>query len=66
MPGLLRAVHVREGDIVDRDARLCTLEAMKMENELRSPAHGRVIRLDARAGAKVEGGAILVVVAETE
>ena len=66
MPGLLRAVHVREGDIVERDAPLCTLEAMKMENELRSPVHGRVIRLDARAGAKVEGGAILAVVAETE
>lgn len=66
MPGLLRAVHVREGDIVERDAPLCTLEAMKMENDLRSPVRGRVIRLDARAGAKVEGGALLVVVSETE
>ena len=66
MPGLLRAVHVREGDIVERDAPLCTLEAMKMENELRAPARGRVVKLEARVGVKVEGGAVLVVLAETE
>ncbi len=64
MPGLLKAVHVREGDVVERDAALVTLEAMKMENELRAPAAGRVTKLDARAGAKVEGGAVLVVLTE--
>ena len=66
MPGLLSAVHVKEGDIVERDAPLCTLEAMKMENELRAPARARVLKLGARAGAKVEGGAVLVVLAEVE
>jgi biotin carboxyl carrier protein len=66
MPGLLRAVHVKEGDVVERDQPLVTLEAMKMENELRSPARGRVIRLIAAAGAKVDGGAVLVVLAEVE
>jgi len=66
MPGLLRAVHVKEGDIVERDAPLITLEAMKMENELRAPAHARVVKLAASAGAKVEGGAVLVVLAEVE
>jgi biotin carboxyl carrier protein len=66
MPGLLRAVHVREGDIVDRDAPVVTLEAMKMENEIRAPARGRVTKLAARAGSKVEGGAVLVVLTEIE
>ena len=66
MPGLLKAVHVREGDLVERDAALLTLEAMKMENELRAPARGRVVKLAARAGSKVEGGAVLVIVAESE
>jgi 3-methylcrotonyl-CoA carboxylase alpha subunit len=66
MPGLLKAVHVAEGDLVERDAALVTLEAMKMENELRAPARGRVVKLAARAGTKVEGGAVLVVVAEAE
>jgi biotin carboxyl carrier protein len=66
MPGLLRAVHVREGDVVDREQPVVTLEAMKMENELRAPARVRVVRLDARAGEKVEGGQVLAVLAEVE
>lgn len=65
MPGLLKAVHVREGDVVERDAALVTLEAMKMENELRAPAAGRIAKIDAREGSKVEGGAVLVVLTET-
>jgi len=66
MPGLLKAVHVAEGDLVERDAALITLEAMKMENELRAPARGRVVKLAARAGTKVEGGAVLAVLTEAE
>jgi biotin carboxyl carrier protein len=66
MPGLLRAVHVREGDIVEREQPLVTLEAMKMENELRAPARARIVRLDARAGEKVEGGQVLAVLAEVD
>ena len=66
MPGLLKAVHVSEGDVVERDAALLVLEAMKMENELRAPARGRVVKLVARAGMKVEGGSVLAVLAETE
>jgi glutaconyl-CoA/methylmalonyl-CoA decarboxylase subunit gamma len=63
MPGLLKAVHVREGDRVEMDAAVATLEAMKMENELRAPAAGRVAKIAASAGAKVEGGVVLVVIA---
>ena len=63
MPGLLKAVHVREGDTVERGAPLVTLEAMKMENELRAPLAGQVTRVAVAAGAKVEGGALLVVLA---
>ena len=66
MPGLLRAVHVKEGDTVERDAPLVTLEAMKMENELRAPARGRVVKVTARAGDKVEGGATLIVLVDAE
>jgi 3-methylcrotonyl-CoA carboxylase alpha subunit len=66
MPGLLKTVHVAEGDIVERDAPLMTLEAMKMENELLAPARGRIVRLAVGAGTKVEGGAMLAVLEETE
>jgi biotin carboxyl carrier protein len=63
MPGLLKAVHVNEGDRVERDAALATLEAMKMENELLAPSAGRVTKVGAAAGAKVEAGAVLFVIA---
>ena len=63
MPGLLKAVHVKEGDRVAADAPLVTLEAMKMENELLAPSAGRIAKVGAAAGAKVEAGAVLIVIA---
>ncbi|HUG05429.1 MAG TPA: biotin/lipoyl-containing protein [Candidatus Limnocylindria bacterium] len=66
MPGLLKTVHVAEGDVVERDAPLMTLEAMKMENELLAPARGRVVRLAVGAGTKVERGAVLAVLEEAD
>ncbi len=61
MSGLLKAVHVSEGDVIEAGRPLVTLEAMKMENELVAPARGRVLRLAASAGSTVEGGAVLAV-----
>jgi biotin carboxyl carrier protein len=66
MPGLLKTVHVSEGDVVESGAPLMTLEAMKMENELLAPARGRVVRLAVAAGTKVEGGAMLAVLEDAE
>jgi 3-methylcrotonyl-CoA carboxylase alpha subunit len=63
MPGLLKAVHVKEGDHVAADAPLATLEAMKMENELLAPSAGRIAKVRATAGTKVEAGAVLIVIA---
>ena len=61
MPGLLKRVHVKEGDTVERDAPIATLEAMKMENELLAPIRGRVTKLTHGSGTKIEGGAVLAV-----
>ena len=63
MPGLLKAVHVKEGDQVEAQAPLATLEAMKMENELRAPSAGRIAKVAATVGVKVEAGAVLIVIA---
>jgi biotin carboxyl carrier protein len=63
MPGLLKAVHVKEGDRVEAEAPLATLEAMKMENELLAPSAGRIAKVAAAAGVKVEAGAVLIVIA---
>ena len=61
MPGLLKAVHVVEGDVVDEHAPIVTLEAMKMENELLAPIRGRVTKVTQTAGTKVDGGAVLAI-----
>jgi biotin carboxyl carrier protein len=63
MPGLILAVHVKEGDVVEEGGSVCTLEAMKMENELTVPRRARVTRLAASRGAKVNGGDLLAVLA---
>jgi pyruvate carboxylase subunit B len=60
MPGLIVRVAVAEGDEVRAGQPLVVMEAMKMENELRSPAAGRVRSVVAQVGAAVEKGALLV------
>ena len=62
MPGLLKKLHVREGDTVERDAPIATLEAMKMENELLAPRAGRITEVRCAEGAAVEAGQDLVLV----
>jgi 3-methylcrotonyl-CoA carboxylase alpha subunit len=61
MPGFLKRLHVKEGDMVERDTPIATLEAMKMENELLAPIRGRVTKLRHVSGTKIEGGAVLAV-----
>ncbi len=60
MPGMLKQVLVEEGEVVPKGASLCILEAMKMENEIKSPARLRVQRIFTRAGSAVEKGTRLV------
>ena len=60
MPGLIVRVTVTEGDSVSAGQGLVVMEAMKMENELRSAAAGTVKRILVTPGTAVEKGAILV------
>lgn len=59
MPGRILRILVAEGDAVAEGDVICTLEAMKMENELRTPKAGRVKALRAQPGQAVERGAVL-------
>jgi biotin carboxyl carrier protein len=63
MPGKVVRVLVKVGDEVAEGQGLVVVEAMKMENELKSPKAGKVAELHAVEGAAVESGAKLVVVA---
>ena len=63
MPGKVVRVLVKIGDQVEEGQGLIVVEAMKMENELKSPKAGTVVELSAQEGAAVESGAKLAVVA---
>jgi pyruvate carboxylase subunit B len=60
MPGLIVRVNVAPGDVVQAGQGLVVMEAMKMENELRTQAGGTVKAVLVQPGATVEKGARLV------
>jgi biotin carboxyl carrier protein len=62
MPGRIIKVLVKPGDEVEERQPLVVVEAMKMENELRSPRRGRVTEVTVVEGALVEAKTVLVVV----
>jgi biotin carboxyl carrier protein len=64
MPGRVVRLMVAQGDSVRRGQSLLILEAMKMENDIQSPADGVVDELFINAGDTVEAGGALLHVRE--
>jgi biotin carboxyl carrier protein len=62
MPGKVVRMLVRQGDDVAARQAIVVVEAMKMENELRSPKAGRVAEIKVSEGASVDAGVVLVVI----
>jgi biotin carboxyl carrier protein len=62
MPGRVVDVLVAVGDEVQADQGILIVEAMKMENEIRTPKAGKVIEVKATIGQTVEKGALLLVI----
>lgn len=60
MPGKVLNVLVSEGDTVEAGDSLLVLEAMKMENVIKSSVGGVVESVPANAGEAVEKGQLLV------
>ncbi|HXW05365.1 MAG TPA: biotin/lipoyl-containing protein [Vicinamibacterales bacterium] len=63
MPGRVVRLLVRPGDQVAARQGVVVVEAMKMENELRTARPGTVKEIAVAPGASVEAGRVLVVVA---
>lgn len=63
MPGKITRVLVSVGELVEAGQGMVILEAMKMENELRSPAAGIVKSVRVEAGDAVEKNALLLEIA---
>jgi biotin carboxyl carrier protein len=62
MPGRVVRLLVGAGDEVAIRQGLVVVEAMKMENELRSPKAGRVKEINVTPGTSVEAGRVLLVI----
>ena len=56
------APFVEEGSSIRKGQPLCIIEAMKMMNEIESPAAGRVIRILAENGNPIEYGQPLMII----
>ncbi len=66
MPGLVRAVEVVAGDIVEEGQRLIVLEAMKMEHVLRAPRDGAVANVTVSEEDQVTAGHLLIALEPAE
>jgi len=62
MPGKIVRVAAAAGQEVRAGECLVVMEAMKMENEIRSPRDGRVKDVLVKEGQAVESGALLILV----
>jgi biotin carboxyl carrier protein len=60
MPGLVLSVLVKEGDEVKKGDNLFVLEAMKMENIIKSPADVTIKSIKIKASDKVEKNQVLI------
>jgi acetyl/propionyl-CoA carboxylase alpha subunit len=60
LPGLVVGVAVEDGAEVGEGTILLTIEAMKMQNEVRAPRAGRVSNVSVAAGHTVLAGATLL------
>jgi biotin carboxyl carrier protein len=63
MPGRVVRVLVAAGAEVDAGGTLCVIEAMKMENEVKTKTGCKVVEIHATEGATVESGAKLFTLA---
>ncbi len=61
LPGVVTKILVKEGDEVKEGDTVMILEAMKMENEVKSPKSGKVKQILVKEGDRVENGDVLVV-----
>ena len=60
MPGVVLEVNVKPGDTVVRGQQIAILEAMKMQNSIKSPRAGTIAEVCVAAGQAVGHGDALI------
>ena len=64
IPGKIVSVLVSEGDIVEAGSVVVVLEAMKMQNEIKTSIDGRVEKIMCKPGERVEANVPLMEIAD--
>ncbi len=62
MPGKVVRVHTEAGASVEKGAGVVVVEAMKMQNEMKSPREGVVVSINVKPGDTVNAGDVLAVI----
>lgn len=62
MPGRVVRVLAKKGDVIEAHQGVVVIEAMKMQNELKSPKPGKVAELRVSPGDTVATGDVLAVI----
>lgn len=62
MPGKIVRIMLREGDEVKAGQGIIVMEAMKMQNEMKSPKDGRIQKILIAEGSTVNAGDMLAVI----
>ncbi len=62
MPGKVVRVQLEVGTTVEKGAGVVVVEAMKMQNEMKSPRDGVVVSINVKPGDTVNAGDVLAVV----
>jgi biotin carboxyl carrier protein len=66
MPGLLKSINVTIGQTIKKGEAIFVLEAMKMENALKSPMNGIIKEIYAQTGSAIEKGFALCTIGPIE
>lgn len=61
-PGLVTGLFVQPGDEVNRNDKLLTLEAMKMQSTIYAPVDGKVVDVHVAPGEQVDAKDLLAVI----
>ena len=59
MPGVITKVCVKPGDAVKRGDTIVAFEAMKMEQEIKSPVDATVVSVNVSQGVSITQGDVL-------
>jgi biotin carboxyl carrier protein len=62
MPGKVVRILIESGTKVEKGDGLIVVEAMKMQNEMRSPKHGHILEIRVSEGDTVSAGDVLMIV----